>query len=71
VEEEIEPWYDAVCGLWDDPALYQAVASRARQIAEARYGEAVSRKTHIDFFTSLKPGGRPFAERSQSTHIRG
>ena len=70
-EREIEPWYDAVCSLWDDPALYQAVAARARQIAEARFSEAVSRKIHLDFFTSLNPGGRPIAEPSQSAHIRG
>jgi glycosyltransferase involved in cell wall biosynthesis len=70
-EREIEPWYEAVCSLWDDPALYQAVAARARQIAEARYSEAVSRKIHLAFFTSLKPGGRPIAEHSQRTHIRG
>ena len=25
-EREIEPWYDAVCALWDDAALYDAVA---------------------------------------------
>jgi glycosyltransferase involved in cell wall biosynthesis len=69
-EREIEPWYDAVCSLWDDPALYQAVAARARQIAEARYSEGVSRKVHVDFFTSLKPGGHPFAEHSSVAHAR-
>ena len=60
-EAEIEPWYDAVCALWDDPELYRAVAARAHQIAGARYGENVSRKKHVDYFTSLKPGGRPIA----------
>ena len=36
-EEEVEPWYEAVCALWDDPALYRVdVATRARQIAEER-----------------------------------
>jgi glycosyltransferase involved in cell wall biosynthesis len=59
-EAEVEPWYDAVCRLWDDPALYQAIAARARAIADARYREEVSRKAHIDFFTSLKPGTAPF-----------
>ena len=34
-EQEVEPWFEAVCALWDDPALYQAVARRAREIAEA------------------------------------
>jgi glycosyltransferase involved in cell wall biosynthesis len=58
-EQEIEPWYDAVCALWDDAALYQSVAARARRIAEERYSEDVSRKRHIDYFTSLTGGSRP------------
>ena len=58
-EHEIEPWYEAVCALWDDPNFYRSVATRARQIAEERYSEGVSRKQHVDYFTSLKPGGRP------------
>jgi glycosyltransferase involved in cell wall biosynthesis len=58
-EAEIEPWYAAVCSLWDDAALYDAMAVRAREIAEARYSEAISRRRHVDYFTSLKPGGCP------------
>jgi glycosyltransferase involved in cell wall biosynthesis len=58
-EHDVEPWYDAVCALWDDPALYQATAARARQIAETRYCEAVSRRQHVDYFTSLNCEGRP------------
>jgi glycosyltransferase involved in cell wall biosynthesis len=58
---EIEPWYDAVCRLWDDASFYQAVAARARNLADARYSERVSRRAHVDFFTKLKPGGDPFA----------
>ena len=58
-EPEIEPWYDAVCALWDDADLYQSVAARARQIADERYSEEVSRRQHVDYFTSLVPRGRP------------
>jgi hypothetical protein len=58
-EPEIEPWYEAVCALWDDAALYQAVAARAREIADERYHEDVSRKRHVDYFTSLTTGGCP------------
>lgn len=47
-EQEIEPWYDAVCELWDD--------------AE-RYSEDVSRGKHVDYFTSLTAGHDPLAER--------
>jgi glycosyltransferase involved in cell wall biosynthesis len=58
-EAELEPWYAAVCSLWDDAALYEAMAARAREIAGERYSEDVSRLRHVDYFTSLKPGGRP------------
>lgn len=61
-EQEVEPWYRAVCTLWDDPALYQAVAARARTIADERYSEDVSRKRHVDYFTSLGPGGMPIPD---------
>jgi glycosyltransferase involved in cell wall biosynthesis len=61
-EDEIQPWFEAVCALWDDAAHYRAVATRARQIADERYSERVSRKKHVDYFTSLKPGGRPIAD---------
>jgi len=57
--QEAQPWYDAVCALWDDRTLYDAVAARARRIADERYAEAVSRKKHVDYFTSLTAGGRP------------
>jgi hypothetical protein len=60
-EPELEPWYEAVCAFWDDAALYESVAARARQIAEERYSESASRKRHVDYFTSLKAGGRPIS----------
>jgi glycosyltransferase involved in cell wall biosynthesis len=63
-EGEVAPWYDAVCALWDDAALYRSVADRARTIASERYSEAVSRRKHIDYFTSLTPGARPLVERT-------
>jgi Glycosyl transferases group 1 len=62
-EREVEPWYEALCTLWDDPALYRSVAARAHQIAEERYSETVSRKKHVESFASLKPG----AARSRHT----
>jgi glycosyltransferase involved in cell wall biosynthesis len=58
-ESELEPWYAAISSLWDDAALYAAIAARARQIADERYREEVSRRKHVDYFTSLTPGGRP------------
>jgi glycosyltransferase involved in cell wall biosynthesis len=58
-EEEVEPWYQAVCALWDDAALYHSISTRAHEIAEARYSEVISRRKHVDYFTSLMPGGSP------------
>jgi glycosyltransferase involved in cell wall biosynthesis len=58
-EQELEPWYEAVCDLWDAADLYASVATRARAIADERYSEAVSRSKHVDYFTSLKPGRSP------------
>lgn len=63
-EREVEPWFDAVCALWDDAVLYETMAARGRKIAEERYSEAVSRKKHVDYFTSLMPGGNPLVARS-------
>ncbi len=55
-EEDIEPWFRAVCDLWDDETLYQSIAARARAIAGERYSETVSRQKHLEYFTSLTPG---------------
>jgi hypothetical protein len=60
-EREAGPWFDAVCALWDDPVLYHAMSSRARRLADERYSEAVSRRLHVDYFTSLAPGARAIA----------
>jgi glycosyltransferase involved in cell wall biosynthesis len=62
-EEEVEPWFDAVCATWDDGALYNAIATRAQSIAAARYSEEVSRRKHVDYFTSLTPGANPLGNR--------
>jgi glycosyltransferase involved in cell wall biosynthesis len=59
-EAEVQPWYEAVCTLWDDGALYHSIAARARKIAEERYSEAVSRAKHLNYFTSLRRAGSPF-----------
>jgi glycosyltransferase involved in cell wall biosynthesis len=64
--DEIAPWFDAVCALWDDAESYRQLADRARGIAEDRYSEAVSRRLHVDYFTSLAPGATPWAEPTQA-----
>jgi glycosyltransferase involved in cell wall biosynthesis len=64
---EVEPWYRAICELWDDTELYEAMSGEARRIATANYSEAVSRRKHVDYFTSLTPAGRPIAARAADT----
>jgi glycosyltransferase involved in cell wall biosynthesis len=59
---DIEPWFDAVCSLWDEPARYRTLARRGRAIADERYSEAVSRKKHLDYFASLDSTARATAE---------
>jgi hypothetical protein len=53
-ERETEPWYRAVCELWDDAARYETIGARGRTIAAGRYSEAVARARHIEYFTSLE-----------------
>ncbi len=70
-ERDVQPWYDAVCALWDDLVLYDSVAARARELAGERYSEAVSRRKHVDYFESLKPGcGPPLSEKAQGVPPR-
>jgi glycosyltransferase involved in cell wall biosynthesis len=59
-EEEVQPWFDAVCSLWDDKALYERLSQQGRRLAEQRYAEDRLRRAHLDFLTSAKPGGRLF-----------
>jgi len=60
-EIEIEPWFEAVCELWDDAGSYESLAARGRAIAGDRYSEAVARARHVEYFTSLPSRGTPFA----------
>jgi glycosyltransferase involved in cell wall biosynthesis len=61
--QDVEPWFAAVCALWDDKALYEAMAQRGREIAVARYSESVSRHRHVAYFTSLTAQQSPLAKR--------
>jgi glycosyltransferase involved in cell wall biosynthesis len=51
--DAIEPWFDAVCELWDDSAKYAEASRRARATAERLYSESVLRQRYLDFFASL------------------
>ena len=56
-EDEVAPWFDAVCAVWDDKTLYDAMSARGRAMAAERYSEAISRRNHVNYFISLQPEG--------------
>ncbi len=60
-EAEVRPWFDAVCSVWDDPDLYERISRQGARIAQSRYSEKVSRERHLNYLTSLKPGGTVFS----------
>jgi glycosyltransferase involved in cell wall biosynthesis len=60
--DELEPWFDAVCELWDAEQAYAAAAALARQTAEQLYSEAALRQQYLAYVTSLRPGGRLFQD---------
>ena len=55
-EDEIQPWFDAVCRLWDDERAYASASSHARATAEQCYSERVMRQRYLDYFKSLERG---------------
>jgi len=58
--EEVRPWFDAVCELWDDSERYAEASELARQTGERLYSEEVIRQRYLDYFASLGPGGALF-----------
>jgi glycosyltransferase involved in cell wall biosynthesis len=58
--DEVKPWFDAICALWDDPDRYREASARARATAEGRYHETTMRKRYDEYFQSLAPGGQLF-----------
>ena len=54
--EEVQPWFEAICELWDDERAYAAASELARATAERWYSEAVLRQRYLDYFASLTRG---------------
>ena len=52
--EEVQPWLDAICELWDDAAVYDAAADRARETARQHYSESLTRGHYRDYFANLQ-----------------
>lgn len=58
--EEAQPWFDAVCALWDDDRAYTAACELARKTAARWYDEAVMRRTYVNYLQSLERGAPLF-----------
>jgi len=53
--EEAQPWFDAVCDLWDDERAYATASEQAREVARRWYDEAIVRQAYVDYLGALDP----------------
>lgn len=58
-EDEVRPWFDEVCRLFDDEDYYQRRSAVARAEAEARYSERALRRHYDAYFRSVAEGRSP------------
>jgi glycosyltransferase involved in cell wall biosynthesis len=61
-EDEVQPWFQAVCELWDDEHAYAEASAVARATADRWYSEPTMRRRYLDYFESLQPGNPLFEE---------
>jgi glycosyltransferase involved in cell wall biosynthesis len=59
----LQPWFEAVCRLWDDDKFYAAVSRRAAEIAGDRYNESRLKAKHLDYFCTLPATSGTLPER--------
>ncbi len=57
---DVEPWFEAVCTLWDDLDRYRGAAAKARAFADRHYGEPLMRQRYAEYFEALGPGDKLF-----------
>ncbi|MCL4203359.1 MAG: glycosyltransferase [Pirellulaceae bacterium] len=50
---EVQPWFDAVCRLWDDLLRYARASAAARSAAELHYGETALKRRYCAYFSSV------------------
>ncbi len=50
--EEVEPWFLAICELWDNPAHYAAASAVARDTADKFYAEPLMLRRYVEYFDS-------------------
>ena len=61
---EVQPWFDAVTRLWDDPAAYAGAAARALAAAGRLYDDAGLRTRYLDHVTDPGPFPPLFGDQS-------
>lgn len=54
--DEVRPWFDEICRLWDSAEAYAGASSLAKSEGAARFHETVMRRRYLAYFESL---GRP------------
>ena len=52
--EETDPWFRAVCALWDNSDLYGTESQRARAEANNRFTETAMRQRYLDYLETLE-----------------
>jgi glycosyltransferase involved in cell wall biosynthesis len=62
-DNDVKPWFDAVCQLWDDDEFYGRISERARQFAAENYAEPVLRSKYLEYFTTLPRVSQSLLER--------
>ena len=51
--QDVQPWFDAVCELWDDAGAYARASTAARETALRCYSEPILRSRYLEYFQSL------------------
>jgi glycosyltransferase involved in cell wall biosynthesis len=64
--EEAQPWFDAVCELWDEKNAYDRASELAKKTADQWYGESIMCRRYLNYFAALKSGEPLFDERSDA-----
>ncbi len=61
--EEVQPWFDAVCQLWDDSDHYAAISQRAKEFAQQHYSQSGQKSAHVNYLTGLQKPSQPLPMR--------
>ncbi|MDA0664278.1 MAG: glycosyltransferase, partial [Proteobacteria bacterium] len=58
---ELQPWFDAVCRLWDDAAFYERTSRRVAATGQELYRVDILRQRYLDYIESM--GASPASDR--------